>query len=95
MFERDYRPSLQVEGRIDRLRHELDRFGEETLRIYLGKVRPKPTTANIFATARATSRRHLAGAAGPGLSTLSCHGCGAPRTKGATSRVCEFCGSTF
>lgn len=94
-FDRMHDPPMEVDLQLDRLRYEVRNLEEQMLQRFLSRVRPKVTTSSIFANARATSRRHLQGSAGPGVSTLSCHSCGAPRQQGATTRICEFCGSLF
>jgi hypothetical protein len=84
-----------AERSIDGLKRFAGRLVDEHLRRYIATVRPKITTSSIFANARASSRNYTAESAGAGMSTLACDCCGAPRQRGATSRVCEFCGSNF
>lgn len=84
-----------TERSIDDLKRLADRLVDEHLRRYIATVRPKITTSSIFANARASSRNYTAQSAGAGMSTLCCDCCGAPRQRGSTARVCEFCGSTF
>jgi hypothetical protein len=93
-FDRKNDPPMDVDQRMDRLRFEARELPADMLKKFLARVRPKTTTASIFANAR-NAKRHVAGDAGPRLSTLACHACGAPRQQGATSRTCEFCGTTF
>jgi hypothetical protein len=84
-----------TERAIDGLKRLAGRIVDEQLRRYIAAVRPKITTSSIFANAMASSRNYTAQGVSAGASTLACDCCGAPRQSGATSRVCEFCGSTF
>lgn len=84
-----------TERAIDGLKRLAGRIVDEPLRRYIAAVRPKITTSSIFANAMASSRNYTAQGVSAGTSTLACDCCGAPRQSGATSRVCEFCGSTF
>ena len=78
---------------LDELRRCADQLVDAQLRRYISRVRPKITTASIFANAMATSRNMTAAGVKAGASTLSCDCCGAPRMKDAATAVCEFCGS--
>ena len=80
-----------AERALDELRRTADQLVDAQLRRYISRVRPKITTASIFANAAATSRSM--GGAKAGASTLTCDCCGAPRMKDAATAACEFCGS--
>jgi hypothetical protein len=84
-----------VQREIDALKRIARGLVDEQLRRYIAAVRPKITTSSIFANALASSRNYAAEGARAGMSTLSCDCCGAPRQRGSTARVCEFCGSTL
>jgi hypothetical protein len=84
-----------TERALEGLKRLAGRIVDEQLRRYIAAVRPKITTSSIFANAMASSRNYTAQGMTAGTSTLACDCCGAPRHSGATSRVCEFCGSTF
>jgi len=78
---------------VDRWQHRLADLVEQETQRYIDAVRPAPTTASIFATALASARPMTDKTTGPGVSTVICPSCGAPRGRDEGSSSCRYCGA--
>jgi hypothetical protein len=75
----------------DRIERRLNLLVDELAREHLGRVSPAaPTTASIFANARATTPKY--GAVGAGMGQMKCVTCGAPRKRTEGALTCVYCG---
>lgn len=78
---------------LDRWQHRLADLVDKELARYLAGVRPRATTASIFATAAATTPGFMGQAEGAGVKTHTCPTCGAPRGGDDAGDTCGYCGS--
>lgn len=85
--------SLDVSDEERKMSHRLSTLVEDGMRDYLARVAaPAPTTASIFANARATTPSY-GGAVKAGMNQMKCTTCGAPRMRDDPNvGPCVYCG---
>lgn len=83
----------ETQQTLDRFQHRLSDLVDKELARYLQGVRPRATTASIFATAAASTQGYMSQTEGAGVKTHTCPTCGAPRGGDEPSPTCSYCGS--
>ena len=86
--------AMSIDDEERALGRRLSNLVEDGMRDYLARVAPPaPTTASIFANARATTANY-GGAVKAGMGQMKCTTCGAPRRNDADGLACVYCGGT-
>jgi uncharacterized Zn finger protein (UPF0148 family) len=92
----DTNPDPADERRWQALRHKAESLVEQSLSVYLPRIRPTPSrTSSIFANAAASTPGPAATAVAPQAMTLACPTCGSPRMQDDGARICASCGSAL
>ncbi len=90
--------AMDIDDEERSLARRLSTFVEDGMRDYLARVAPPaPTTASIFANARATTPNYMThgGAVKAGMNQMKCTSCGAPRKTESDALLCVYCGGTL
>jgi len=86
---------MDIDDEERRMSRRLSTLVEDAMRDYLARVAPPaPTTASIFANARATTPNY-GGSVNAGMNQMKCTSCGAPRKTDGDALVCVYCGGTL
>ena len=72
---------------------KLDKFIDNEISAYIGKIRQAVNVSNIFANAFSGMNKYSQGLKESGLNTKQCNSCGSPRLDTDQYGECYFCGT--
>jgi hypothetical protein len=75
------------------IEHRLIGLVDETVRAHLAQTVAAPTTASIFANARATTPKYSSMGTKAGIEETKCKTCGGPRRHTGDLGPCDYCGA--